>query len=223
MTSRFRSKLRREIKANPKKAAILGLLLVVAIWFWIPIMGKWFSNSEADMTAPAAARAAGKPATPGPTTNNAAAMSPATVATTAPTQIAAPSSKHKPIRPWQQLAAWIEHDPRMKAATELAGGRDPFVIRPTATAQTKPIETPSEPPEISPAAAGLVLTSTIVGDGHKLALISNEAYREGATVSAVQGEEQFRIVEIRPREVVLSRKGKLYILGLPTNEWATKR
>jgi hypothetical protein len=224
MSSRFRSKLRREIKANPKKAAILALLLVVAIWFWVPIMAKWFSNPDSDMTAPANARAAaGKVATPSATAN--AAGNPTnTAATIAPTQTAAPSSKRKlPLRPWKQLAAWIEHDPRMTPATELAGGRDPFATRPATTAQAKPTETAPEPPDVSPTAAGLVLTSTIVGGGHKLALISNEVYREGATVSGAQDEREFRIVEIRPREVVLSRKGKLYILGLPTAEWVTKR
>ena len=47
MSSRFARRLRREIAANPKKAGVLALLLVVAIWFWTPLMAKWFANPDA--------------------------------------------------------------------------------------------------------------------------------------------------------------------------------
>ena len=34
---------RRDLLANPKKAAILGLMLLVALYFWGPLLWKWFA------------------------------------------------------------------------------------------------------------------------------------------------------------------------------------
>ena len=44
--------LRRDIAANPKKAAALGLMVLVALYFWGPLVWSWF--------APAAARESSK-------------------------------------------------------------------------------------------------------------------------------------------------------------------
>ena len=38
---RFAKRLRREVIANPKKAAILGIMLLVAIYFWTPLVMGW--------------------------------------------------------------------------------------------------------------------------------------------------------------------------------------
>src|ERR1700681_3555557 len=56
VNSRFSVKLRREIAANPKKAGILALLLIVAIWFWAPLLGKWFGKPETDVKDGASTR-----------------------------------------------------------------------------------------------------------------------------------------------------------------------
>jgi hypothetical protein len=111
----------------------------------------------------------------------------------------------------------------MSPATELAAGRDPFKSLPTESAEKKQTESAPEQPDLTPTAAGLVLTSTIVGRGQKIALIGGESYKEGSVVAARRGEADFRLIEIRPREVILERKGRLYNLSLPTNEWATRR
>src|SRR5437762_3182183 len=103
MRSRFTVRLRREIAANPKKAGILGLLLAVAIWFWIPLVAKWFIKPEMDV----------KDGLPTP---NVAAPSPAvagsgTVAVARGTTDTALSLKYKlPVHPWRRLVAWIEQD-----------------------------------------------------------------------------------------------------------------
>ena len=48
-------RLRREITASPKKAAVLGISFVIAIWFWAPLIGKWIGvkSSEEAAVAPA--------------------------------------------------------------------------------------------------------------------------------------------------------------------------
>jgi hypothetical protein len=216
VSSRFTVKLRREIEANPKKAGVLALLLVVAIWFWAPLLGKWFGKTETDVKD-------GAPtpniATVSPTAGANGVSAPAVGATES-----ALSLKSKlPNRPWRQLVTLIEQDPRMSPATELAAGRDPFKSLPTESAEKKQTESAPEQPDLTPTAAGLVLTSTIVGRGQKIALIGGESYKEGSVVAARRGEADFRLIEIRPREVILERKGRLYNLSLPTNEWATRR
>jgi hypothetical protein len=216
VNSRFSAKLRREIAANPKKAGVLALLLIVAIWFWAPLLGKWFGKPETDVKD-------------GASTQNTATVSQATSASGvgasshSATESAINLKGKLPHRPWRQLVAWIEQDPRMSPATELAIGRDPFKSLPIETLEKKRAEPASEQPDLTPTSAGLVLTSTIVGRGQSIALIGGEAYIEGSVVAASRGDGRFRIVEIRPREVILERKGKLYNLSLPTNEWATRR
>jgi hypothetical protein len=213
VSSRFTVKLRREIEANPKKAGVLALLLVVAIWFWAPLFGKWFGKTETDVKD-------------GAPTPNVATASPTTglgASALGATESALSLKSKLPNRSWRQLVALIEQDPRMSPATELAAGRDPFKSLPTESAEKKRAETAPEQPDLTPTAAGLVLTSTIVGRGQKIALIGGEAYKEGSLVAAARGEADFRLVEIRPREVILERKGRLYNLSLPTNEWATRR
>jgi hypothetical protein len=125
-----------------------------------------------------------------------------------------------PGRPWQKLLAWIEQDSRMAPASDLGSGRDPFT--PIEQSRTKPTAVATDKPELTPADAGLALNSTFVGHGQKAALIGREIYREGEAIAAIHGDGSFRLVEIRPREVVLERSGKLYRLGLPTSEWAVK-
>ncbi len=108
----------------------------------------------------------------------------------------------------------------MKPATDLGSGRDPF--HSSEEKKTKAAAVTVEKPDITPAEAGLALSSTIVGAGERTALIGRDVYREGDTIATTRGEGEFRLVEIRPREVVLERSGKLYRLGLPTSEWVVK-
>ncbi len=109
----------------------------------------------------------------------------------------------------------------MSPATELIAARDPFQAPVVEAPAPKKREAPVvEQSELTPALAGLVLKSTIVGDDAKRALIGGEVYEEGNTIAAAGGESGFRLVEIRPREVILERKGRLYTLSLPKNEWA---
>ncbi|MBW8884592.1 MAG: hypothetical protein JF612_07410, partial [Planctomycetia bacterium] len=43
--------LRRDTAANPKKAAALGLMILVALYFWGPLAWKWFSASGSKRSA----------------------------------------------------------------------------------------------------------------------------------------------------------------------------
>jgi hypothetical protein len=213
VSARLVKRLRRDIKSSPRKAAVLALLSVVGLWFWIPLVAKWFGKSDTDTVsaAPIAAKAPAPLSVGQPAANPGANVNSTGAATTS-----AVGSR----RPWQQLLAWIEQDTRMTPAADFGSGRDPF--HPIEEKKTKAQPIAVEKPDLTPADAGLALSSTIVGAGQKTALIGREVYREGEKIAASHGEGEFRLVEIRPREVVLERSGKLYRLALPTNEWAAK-
>ncbi len=213
MSSRLLRKLRREIKASPRKTAVLALLSVVGLWFWIPLVARWFgkTDSEAASAVPVAANTAQ------PRSIGGSVTTPATAAMSPGTMVAATAGSH---RPWHQLLAWIEQDARMKPTSDFGNGRDPF--HPREENKTKGAVVPVEKPDITPSDAGLALSSTIVGAGERTALIGRDVYREGDTISTPRGEGEFRLVEIRPREVVLERSGKQYRLELPTSQWVVK-
>jgi hypothetical protein len=216
VSSGFLRKLRREIAASPKKAGLLAVLSVVALWFWAPLVMKSFSKSDAATTE--VARPAG----------NSISLSAPVAAGPAPNAIGSGAIEQSnsvksrlPSRHWQQLVAQIERDARMSPARELIAVRDPFKVAVVVTPAPKKHEAPVvEQPDLTPVSAGLVLNSTIVGRGEKRALIGGDVYEEGSTIAAAGGEAGFRVVEIRPREVVLERKGRLYTLDLPKSEWS---
>jgi hypothetical protein len=43
---RIARQLRREIKANPKRAALLGGLVAIGIYFWAPLVAGWVMPKE---------------------------------------------------------------------------------------------------------------------------------------------------------------------------------
>jgi hypothetical protein len=194
-------RLRREITGNPKKAAVLGLLLAVAFWFWAPLVGGWLGKSEvAEDVMPQAVATESTPE----------ALGGSVVAT---------ATSKTPVPPWPKVAALIEADRRMQPALA-AADRDPFAapLPPAAAPAAESIvEAPQPPPvEVTPQAAGLTLSSTLVGPARRLALIDGKPYREGSKVRARQRDAEFELVEIHPRVVVLAREGRHYELRIPT-------
>src|SRR5437762_1538891 len=110
--SKLAKKLRRELKNNPKKGITLGLLLVIAGYFWAPLVMGWFGNDADRAAAPAAASGAAAP--------GATVVQPPTAAPSA-----SPASPALPAYTWQQLAGWIDEDARMRPAVSVSP-RDPF-------------------------------------------------------------------------------------------------
>jgi hypothetical protein len=205
--------LRREIATNRKKAIFLALSSVVALWFWAPLVAKWFGKPELETkTAPATATAAT------PSLAVSAAGSPPAVTIE---KAASTAGSKLPTRPWRQLATWMEQDRRMAPATELGIGRDPFTSTKIELTRTKQPRAAAEETELSPTDAGLVLISTIVGLGQRMALVGKEVFNEGDLIPAARGGGSFRLIEVRPREIVLERKGKQYRLSLPGDELAS--
>lgn len=191
--------LKREIKTNPKKAVALGILFLVAAYFWAPLILK---SKGPESTAPMVANAA--PASPAAT---------GAINTT---------NKPAPQYRWQDLDREMNRDPRMDCTSQdiverLA--RNPFVGRTItiAAAETKP-ETKSEDDEdrgpvvVTPEDAGLTLSGTVLGT-RRTALISGKVYAEGREVETQDGIV-FVVRAVESRRVVLEREGQKFELEM---------
>lgn len=157
--------LKRECVRSPKKAALLGIGLLVAGWFWAPLLQDWFGQKS---TASSTTK---KP----------------TVAVATSANPTAPTTKSVSWD-WQSLLASIQGDPQRKSAQTTFENRHPFgAAPPPLVVEDEPEEQPTEEPvapepapklEMTPAMLGLVLTGTLVGPHLKIATINGENYRE---------------------------------------------
>jgi hypothetical protein len=204
---KLQKKALRELKASPKKAAMLALLALVAAWFWAPLVMK--PHSSAPSQAPPVAAAA--PAAPIPTTG--------------PARLAGQVAPPKQQMTWQDIAATIDRDPRMvpTTLTGLAEDRNPFAPPAGAAASDQATAEQEdgkksgdavqpEKPAAEPDELGLVLSSTLVGRSRRAALISGRTYELGSKIR-VEGES-FRLVEVEPNRIVLERDGQQYTLSI---------
>lgn len=219
--------LSRDLKKNPGKAAALGLLGIVAVWFWLPLIYK---PGDPTPPAPATPTTAATQVPTTPTATTAATPSPTTTET-----------KH----PWKDVARWIEHDPNMtptQVTLTERGGTNPFTISPKVVErailaaeklaeanakakaqeeekakdeQAKKSDEPGEkattklqplPPEY-----GLTLTSTLIGRGRRTAMISGKVYIEGSEIAFKNGPV-FTLLQIELNRVVLKEAGQKYEL-----------
>ena len=210
----LKKQFQRELKTNPKKAAILGLLALVAIYFWAPLAMKMVGGSSKSASKPIAQQES--------TTASAQAKSP-----TVDKQANAPAQQPVPQGPsWDKLLKWIEKDPLTTSYLQLKTEHDPFK-RVKKIIESPELEAPlaenieeapvAEPVrDLSPVALGMQLTSTIVGSGRSVAMIDDRAYALGHRVVAYDGNEKlyFELVEIRPDRVVMSRENQEYVLKL---------
>jgi len=218
---RLAARLHREVVASPKKAALLGLLFVVAVIYWMPLLWGWIRPESTETSAKtASAPASGKGV---PAVTKVPAMKP--VAMETPASQTSGSSKHT----WREVAGWIESDPRMTTASHPPGRTHPF--DPVEPPASEPAETEGGPKAggkeeaiadlaqdiADPASLGLVLSSTIVGNESPAALINGKSYRLGEAVRLDHNKQtiEFQLVNIRADSVVLQRGERQYEVCLP--------
>ena len=167
---------------------MLGVLLLVAAWFWAPLVYGWVAGKKPNASPPAVT-----------TTSPAAATSTATPTTAAATTQPAVT----PPADWRTVSQWIDNDPRMHTATATPA-RDPLV--PVVSNEVKEEEKPevAEIVDVKPDVAGLVLSSTLVGTKRSVAQISGKTYRTGEQVSGGKEDQKliFTLSRIGPRFVV---------------------
>ncbi|MEN6497037.1 MAG: hypothetical protein ABFD16_22315 [Thermoguttaceae bacterium] len=195
--NRWIKQLRREAARNPAKAGVLGLLVVVALWFWAPLVwGLVGSREESSQPSPTGSPLA---------TRDVSSPAPASTATAAPAAT------------WQQLVEWRKRDPRTTAADMLKTRRDPFHAIPSAVVQEEVKAVPVVQVVITPEQLGLRLSSTVVGSDRRVALINGRIYREGQVLKCGKEAQEilFRLAEVHSRHVVLEREGHRFELAIP--------
>ncbi len=110
----------------------------------------------------------------------------------------------------------------------LSTTRDPFEAPTVKSVEAKLIEPAPKVPTITPTAAGLVLTSTIIGPGRRIAQINGKTYSVGQTVVVKNEKEKqtpearFRVLEVDPRRAVLESDGQRFELSIPEPSQSAK-
>lgn len=198
------TQLTKEIKRNPAKAAVLGGLLLVAIWFWYPLVQKWAGGSsrsvaqetvEHDLVVP---QKASLPTPEAPVVTK---------------QVAAGKTD------WQTIVKQISDDPWMKKGTLRQNDFDPFYPEKqpeTVLTSTNVESDPTPNLDVPPDTAGLVVTSVIVGGHVPIARINHQNYRVGDTIRATDANIRYTLVEVHSWGVLL--KGPQRVHELPIDE-----
>lgn len=218
--NRLIQQLRQEIKANPGKASLLGVLLVVALYYWIPLVAKWCRPSEplADLRAQPIASPSPNQKETKQQFSSGGEPSP-NLAESAPS--ASPSNG---FPGWDQLVQWREEDPRTRPIPWPAEGRDPF----QPAVETLPIKTAMpggkeksilQATPAPPESLQVELTSIIIGPRRRMAIINGQPYQEGDTFLFKKDASQweFRLSRILPNKILLQWEDRYYEVHLPTS------
>lgn len=205
----LKNQIRREVKASPQKAAMLGLALCVGIYFWAPMVWKLVIRPK-----PAEVQTA-----------DGAIDTQVLMARLGTSMDALSKPTPTPERPWRMLAEAIDNDPLMARGGALPEVRDPFNGKMV-------VEAPQEDPvvlaeqqkeaEIDPVAAGLKLGSTLIGSRRRLALINGDVYTVGSEIDLGDGVV-FYVAEVNNNEVVLVRGDREFALVIPEKDAAGGR
>jgi hypothetical protein len=196
---RIKKQLLRDIKKSPAKAASLGALTLVAVYFWAPLAMSWLGGG-----------------TKAPTTDAAQIVLPITqVAPPIAPQIGAAQVPAGP--PWQQRVEWMASDPNMQPAELAAEASSPF--------QGSVVQSPHD---VEPAGGsigvasqvgtrleplGLKLSSILVGKQRRVAVINGRPYAEGREIAA-ENDRVFKVAKVAERHVVLERNGQRFELAI---------
>lgn len=196
--------LRRELTANPKKAAVLGVMFLVAAYFWAPLVAGWFKSPS----YPAAAKE------PDPNAD----MLPQFQSNIAARLAGAPAKVEEPPQwSWQQLLAQLGQDPLKQSHAFGKDVRDPFHDVQTEPKPKAELEAPVVAKAVSTADLGLTLTSTIIGTSRRTAVINGQSYGKGDTIALGDDENSvvLKVVDIQPRRAVVQRGQERFELKLP--------
>jgi hypothetical protein len=164
--------LRRELTANPKKSALLGLGLLAAIYFWAPLVAGWFSDGDSGNSKTAKSEASAAPQSGG-------------AGETAPAPLVSLLGAD-----WRELARRMENEPLRNLAGLAAPLHDPFLRAPAATgneplpvaAGTPALETIASPN--APRGQEWKLEAVLIRGARRAAIINGAVYRKGETLGA---------------------------------------
>ncbi|NOX56416.1 MAG: general secretion pathway protein GspB [Planctomycetes bacterium] len=198
-----------DMKKSWQKTALLGVLLLIGLYFWIPPLLRAFRSEQ-----PRAAQAA--PATTPPP----ASPPIEAVADFSDSSADRPRAGGSPLS-WKQADQILQTDPLVRPIEAAAIQSDPFRIDhdqfpPPVTnifAEEPPEPEPSPQADEDPHSIdGLVLKSTIIGVKQRAAFINGRLYFEGNMIP--WKGKTFQVQAIYPRRVVLTADGETYELTI---------
>jgi hypothetical protein len=205
--------LRRDVAANPKKAAVLGLMALVALYFWGPLVWGWVNSGD------------GK--------NKAKAELANLILTDDPLEPADKAkARSKPKFHWEKVRPLLAQDPRMVSATFDEVWIDPFGkpahgegedarALDATNSSAAAVAAQNNPPD-----HGLTLTSVAIGPRRSAATISGERYYVGDEIAAGGKDKAlpgliFRVTKITPQGVELQGHGRIIVLQLSRSRLAS--
>ncbi len=190
--SGFIQRLQRECKQSPGKAAVLGVLLLVALWVC------WPQHEEPPAASSSAAAAAEPPASDPPAES--------------------PAVPSRQSFPWQDWSRQYRQEPWKQPASEAPPPVDAFaplieqLVR--QHSPDRPPETPSGEKSDPPPTPPWQLSGVSLGPGRAVALIDGQAYRQGDTLR--WKDQQYTLRRITREGAVLENaRGETLRLSLP--------
>lgn len=199
----LKRQLLRDLKRSPKKAAALGLLAVVGLYFWAPLVTGWMKPETGRSS-----RRKAKPASAATAMMAAAMPQPAT----APTETL-------PELDWESVDRLLREDVHAMTAEHLTSWKDPFV-REEEIAEDKIAEAEPPKPVATPESEGLSVSMTLVGARRRSAVIGGKTYHEGDLIETKSGA-RFRLAQVKAHQIILESDGNNYQLAvraLPTSD-----
>jgi hypothetical protein len=219
--SKFFQQLARDMKAFAAKTGVLGVLLLVGLYFWLPSLLSAFSGGTSATAAPPAT-VTSSPTTTTPSNSPASTGSPSSLPNAAPTTKQPADSV--------AITKLLHEHPRMPPVNaeqlpEKPFGLDyesmPLPVEIVEDALAEPPPAPSKP-KLPPIEKldGLTLKSTLVGPTRRAAMINNRLFQEGQMVP--WKDKQFRLESVTRKSVTLTDGTQSWQLSLKDSRGESK-
>ena len=219
--SKFFQQLARDMKASAAKTGVLGVLLLVGLYFWLPPLLSAFSGGPT-ATAATPATVASSPAAEVPSS------SPASTGSASPTPNSTTTAKQPPDS--AVIAKLLREHPLMQPVNaqevpEKPFGLDydsmplPVEIEKDSLADLLPPPPKPLPPPIE-RLDGLTLKSTLVGPTRRAAMINNRLFQEGQMVP--WKNKQLQLESVTRKSVTLTDGSQSWQLTLKDSRGESK-
>jgi hypothetical protein len=205
---------RRDLAANPKKAAALGVMVAVALYCWGPLLWGWAASGRGDE------QRVGELAS--------------LILTDDPVEATEKArSRSKARFRWETVRPLLAQDPRMASAALEELWLDPFARSAADSAEHSEVaaaeaaRATASPGAAAPSAERpLVLSSIAISARRRSAMISGARYGVGDWIGVTNQDgstlgEGYRVVNIEPHQVELDRQGQNVVLRLERSRLAS--
>lgn len=200
--SSISKQLIRDMKASAAKTVVLGVLLLVGLFFWVPPLLKAFSGGTTAASPTAPATTAASPTASATATNS--------------------SEPSKKLRDSKTIVKLLHEQSVWQPVSADEMPQKPFGLNLDLLPLPVEIEKdgPDEPLSSAIKSAvkpvekldGLVLKSTLVGPTRRVAIINSQLYREGQNV--IWNDKQLRLESVNRKSVTLTDGSQSWQLTL---------